>query len=195
MAVEGVEGVSISALIPPPLPARIRNPNFAFDTALWLVATGILLVVTITIDPTLRWVAALLLLAGATATAFYYLSWRRADLLVSRGGVELGGMFRRHSFTWVKIDHFAIREPSRRTPLMLTFRPWADQAELTLVAGSTLRVRALQPWHGVTAFIYFTISRPTKQDHIVKWLNELRRTSTRHGSGVGGIGIPGGARY
>jgi hypothetical protein len=161
------------------LPASFRNPNFARAGAEWFVLAGLLLAATLAVNSAYRWIAAALCVGSAMASAFYFLSWRHADLEVTREGVAVGGVFRQHSLTWGQIVRFEIREPARRTLFMLAFHWWADQATVRLVDGSRLRVRALEPWHGFTAISYFAITRHTKSDEAVDRLNDLLRDASR----------------
>jgi hypothetical protein len=116
-----------------------------------------------------------------TLSAHYLLSWRRATLTASADGVVIGGIYRRRYLRWDQIARFEIREPHKRTPFMLAFAWWIDQAKVVLRDGSSARIRAIEPWHGFTDVTYFSIRKHTDADETVKWLNaERTRRSDSH---------------
>jgi hypothetical protein len=64
---------------------------------------------------------------------------------------------------------------------MLAFAWWIDQAKVVLKNGSSLRLRAIEPWHGFTALTYFSIQRVTDADRTVEALNaRLRERQVGH---------------
>jgi hypothetical protein len=86
-------------------------------------------------------------------------------------------MWGSRTLVWDDIQRFEIRSPTLRTPFMLAFRWWADQAHVVLRDGTKHRIRAIEPWHGFTVLTYFSISSWTKADMNVETLEELRQTS------------------
>ena len=165
------------SVLNPRLPARVQNRTFAKLGVQGTVVTTVLLLTLIPVHGYFLLFDTLLGLASAAATVFYIASWHQADLRVSHTGVMIGGIFNRRAIPWRAIERFEIRGPVRRTPLVLAFRWWTDQAVVVLTGGSTVRVRALEPWHGFTALSYITTPAPPKPDETIDWLNELRRQS------------------
>jgi len=104
------------------------------------------------------------------------------DLVVSEDGLTLGGVRRSRQLGWDDIARFEILDPGGRTPFMLAFAPWRDQAQAVLHDGTRVRLRAIEPWHGFTALTYFAIQRGSKADQTVESLNDVlarRRSATR----------------
>jgi hypothetical protein len=93
--------------------------------------------------------------------------------------LTLGGVRRSRHIGWDDISRFQIRDPQRRTPFMLAFAPWRDQAQAVLLDGTPVRLRAIEPWHGFTALTYFPVGRVTNADRTVESLNAVlaRRNS------------------
>jgi hypothetical protein len=159
------------------LPARVQNRTFAKLGAQGVVVSTVLLLTLIPVHGYFLLFDALLGLTSAAVTVFFIASWHQADLRVSHTGVMIGGIFNRRAIPWRSIERFEIRGPVRRTPLVLAFRWWTDQALVVLIGGSTLRVRALEPWHGFTALSYITTPRKSLPDETIDWLNEIRQQS------------------
>ena len=106
-------------------------------------------------------------------SVYYLLARQRVDLVVSQEGLSLGGVRRSRQIGWDEVARFQILDPRRRTPFMLAFAPWRDQAQAVLLDGSTVRLRAIEPWHGFTALTYLAVQRVTDADRTVESLNAL----------------------
>ncbi len=156
------------------LPRRLHNSNFLRAVFEWAIVAAFFWVATVSAADQTKWLPAALAAAATFVVVVYAISWAWADLLVSEDGVRVGGVFRRRSLRWDEIGSFAIREPWKRTPFMLSFAWWIDQARVTLVDGSRIRVRAVEPWHGFTVWTFVAIQRRTAADETVSWLNRLR---------------------
>jgi hypothetical protein len=127
-----------------------------------------------------------------TLSVYYLVSWRRATLTASPEGVVVGGIYGQWHIRWDEIARFEIRDPHKRTPFVLSFAWWIDEAQVVLRDGRSVRIRAVEPWHGFTALTYFTIRRHTEADEAVKWLNEARAShGDSHTSLPIGMGVLG----
>jgi hypothetical protein len=163
-----------------PIRHTIRNTNLLRAGLTFLLFGGPLLVVAAvsSVDPGgIVWALALILVGVG---ALYLASWRRVTLDVLRDGVRLGGVVRARVVRWADIGRFDIRGPGQRTPFMVAFIPWADEARIVLRNGSVRRIRPVQPWHGFTALTYASIRGGTSSDDVVAELNRhlqmVRRT-------------------
>jgi hypothetical protein len=150
----------------------LRNPNLANPAIAWLAIAGVVLIVGRTALPVLGW-AIVALFVGAGAIPL--VSWRRVTVRCEDSGITVSGITRSRFVPWRAIDHFEIRPPHRRTPFMLSFTWWLDQAAVVLRDGERIRLRAIQPRHGWTVLTYFRIIRRTPADEIVDRLNWLTR--------------------
>jgi hypothetical protein len=157
------------------LPRRIRNRNLKWVAIrasafalffLWLdLVSGFGLGVVLGL--------VLFLVPAATAVA-YFVSWKSDVLEVRIDGISIEGFRTKRSLLWSDIDRFTICEPAHRSLMMLTFRSWADQAAVVLCDGSTIKLRAVQPWHGFTIIGNVAVGSTTDIDHLIGRLNRLR---------------------
>jgi hypothetical protein len=99
------------------------------------------------------------------------LSWYSADLRTGTGGVVVGGLIRRRNYGWTDIDRFTILSPDHRGFLVQLWPP-IDRARLHLNDGTTVVIRALQPYHGYTIWNYFQLGGRVDADEIVDQLNK-----------------------
>ena len=158
------------------VPATFRNPNFLQAGIGWSIPAVVALVAAAGAGlPSGTAVAIVVVLGGLVA--YYFASWFRRTLRVFPDRIVIGHVFSHRDVPWDHVGEFAIREPPRRTPIMLAFHWWADEAEVTLTDGSVLRLAGLEPRHGITALSLFSIVRRTAADEAVEWLNDLRRRS------------------
>lgn len=166
---------SIDASVPP---RRFRNPNFLRAGLEWLLPAALSLLAVVAAPTNTKWLPGVPFAAALILSVYYLASWRRATFTASPGGVVIGGIHSQRHIRWDEIARFEIRDPHKRTPFMLAFAWWIDQAKVVLRDGSSARIRAVEPWHGFTALTYFSIGRHTEADEAVKWLNaECRRHS------------------
>lgn len=164
----------VMAPMDPTIPATIRNANFLKNGLVWLGLAAIALIANVASAFSAGWVGLVLLVIPAVVATACLALWRTYELAISKHGVRIGRPLKDLVLGWPDILRFEIREPARRTPFMLNFRPWADQARVVLADGTTHRVRAVQPWHGFTALTFFSITGPTAADAVVDTLNHLR---------------------
>ena len=158
---------------------RFRNPNFLRAGLEWLFPTAVFLFAVVAAPAATKWLPLVPFAAALIVSVFYLVSWWRATLTATPDGVVIGGIYGQRSIRWDEVARFEIREPHKRTPFMLAFAWWIDQAKVVLSDGRSARIRAVEPWHGFTALTYLTIQRHTEADETVKWLNEIRAS---HGS-------------
>ena len=81
---------------------------------------------------------------------YFATCWLRTVLYVDFDGVRLRDLTKQTWIGWDDIEAFSINDPADRTPFMLNFWPWRDQAQLLLTSGESMRVRAIEPRHGFT---------------------------------------------
>jgi hypothetical protein len=162
------------------LPARYTNTNFKRDAAPWFVLALLFLVPLVFAPIDAKWLPGVPFLITTSRAAYCMLAARRVDVVVTVDGITLHGVFRSRHVPWDQIERFEIREPWRRTPFMLTFRPWVDQARVRLVGGSSRRIRAIQPRHGLTSATYFSIQHYGDADGTIDALNDLRARYAEH---------------
>jgi len=155
-----------------------RNSNFLKAAVGWSVLAAVALGAYIAsgLPAGLTGIGIVTVLFGLAS--YYLASWSRRTLRVLPDRVVIGHVFSEREVPWSRVQRFTIREPSRRTPFMLAFHWWADEAKVTLTDGSVLRVAGVEPWHGFTALSYFTIARRTAADRTVDWLNEMQEKSS-----------------
>jgi hypothetical protein len=169
-----------------PLRRPLRNANLSKIGVLSLAVGAFLLVANVLSGFGLGWFGIGLLSVFALVGAVYMASWWRATVEVEDDGIRVGGLMRDRFVPWNEIDCFEIRAPHCRTPFMLAFGWWLDQAVARLSDGSVLKLRAIQPWHGFTVLTYFSVSSWTDADDVVETLNRLcqegRDRDTRRGS-------------
>ena len=159
------------------VPATFRNPNFLKAGIGWSVATLVALAVFVASGFPTGLTAITTVVVLCALSAYYVMSWFRRTLRVVPDGIVIGHWWSREDVPWARVGHFAIREPSRRTPFMLAFHWWADQAQITLTDGSVRRIAGVEPRHG-TIGGYFRSMRRSAADEAVDWLNGLARRST-----------------
>lgn len=162
------------------LPQQFRNWNFLRTGLVWLFLMALVLWATRAARDGSQWLGVVLVAGTAIVGACYVLSWWLADLVVFDRGVRVGHLLGTRFVSWEQVDRFEIRDPQRRTPFMLAFYWWADRARLRLRDGTTLRLRAIEPWHGFTGLTYLSISGPTDADEAVAWLNEVVAETLKH---------------
>jgi hypothetical protein len=153
------------------VPATFRNRNFAKNAA----ALAALALFFLWLNDASSWRlegfgVALVVVPGGLAV-FEGVSWWLARLRVEWDVVSVGGVFVRRRLRWQGIESFSIMEPADRTPFMLNFGCWRDQARVNLTDGSSHRVRAVQPFHGFTVVTFFAVSGETDADRVVDALN------------------------
>jgi hypothetical protein len=154
----------------------IRNPNFLkLGITMTAVAGAATLVV---VESGLGWPGIVFLGVVVAGALFYLASWWRCTLRVTSHGVVVGRMGRPLSFRWEDIQAFDIRAPEQRTPFMLFCHWWTDQGRALLRDGSCERIRAIEPWHGLTFLTYFSLSSVTSSDELIERLNILARRGT-----------------
>jgi hypothetical protein len=172
----GLDGVSVH------LPARFRNANFARASFDWAIPAVLFLVPLLFVPLAYKWFFGAVFVVTAALSVYYFAARQRVDLVISEDGLKLGGIRRSRQIDWDDIARFVIRSPQRRTPLMLAFAPWRDQAQVVLLDGTTVRLRAIEPWHGFTAMTYLGVQRVTNADRTVESLNAVltrRRSANR----------------
>jgi Bacterial PH domain len=133
---------SIDASVPP---RRFRNPNFLRAGLEWLLPAAVFLFVVVAAPATAKWLPAVPFAAALTLSVFYIVSWWRATLAASPEGVVIGGIYGQRHIRWDEIARFEIRDPHKRTPFMLSFAWWIDQAKVVLRDGRSARIRAVEP--------------------------------------------------
>jgi hypothetical protein len=163
------------------VPTTIRNWNFAKNS----LVVAVLAVGTLWADVRSHWGlgwfgVSLLAIFGVSAVSFGVLWWR-ASLRIEFDAVRVGGPIVTRRVAWDGIERFSIMAPSERTPFLLAFWPWRDQAHVALRDGASHRVWALQPRHGFTALTYYRIRARTDADRTVDWLNRFARTRSNLG--------------
>ncbi len=157
------------------LPQRIRNRNLRWVTILASAIALFFLWLDLVSSFGLGVVLGLaLFVVPATVAIVYFISWKYDVLEVRRDGISIEGFRGSRSIPWSEIDRFEIRGSARRSLMMLTFRPWADQAKVVLGNGSVVRIRAVQPWRGFTMFGKIAVGSRTHTDDVVAWLNRLQ---------------------
>lgn len=151
----------------------IRNRNFLKKSVYYLTLAVAMLALNIVSSFGLRWLGVVALVWFLAVSAWSFVRWRCTTLELGLDGIWIGGVFRSSLVPWGNISDFQIREPARRTPLMVSLYWWADQARVVLRDGTKRRLRAVQPYHGQMTISYFA---ETDADRIVADLNE-RATS------------------
>jgi hypothetical protein len=158
------------------LPVTFRNWNFAKSAVAYAVLALLLLWLNSVSAWGLEWLGIGLLGVAVAAMLFFAASWLLATLRVEFDSIRVGGLTTRSRFAWDEIESFSIMRPEDRTPFMLNFWPWRDQARLVLRNGDSRRVRAIEPRHGFTAVTIFRVQGQTDADQKVEWLNRFART-------------------
>jgi hypothetical protein len=158
------------------LPVTFRNWNFAKSAVVYAVLSGALLWLNLVSSWGLEWLGIALLAATIASTVYFAASWFMAVLYVDFDGVRLGDLTKRTCIGWDDIEAFSIMDPAGRTPFMLNFWPWRDQAHLVLTSGESMRVRAIEPRHGFTVLTLVMIRGVTGADQTVEWLNRFAHT-------------------
>jgi hypothetical protein len=95
--------------------------------------------------------------------------WRRATLRVDEEAVRVGGLRRERVVPFAEVASLSIRAPVERTLLVWMFARWKTQARLDLQDGSSLRIRAIQPWPSNWMW-----DRPEGADRLVDALDDYR---------------------
>jgi hypothetical protein len=114
------------------------------------------------------------------ATAlFYAVSWAKASLRVEHSHLSVGGVTKTRQFVWDQVGSISILPPVRRTPFLLTFCPWRDQALVELKDGRSYRIRGVQPRHRFTVMTYFTVDQLGPADTTVDSLDAFRERRTQ----------------
>jgi hypothetical protein len=163
----GPNGMSVS------LPTRFQNPNFARASFEWAVPAALFLFPLLFVPFAYKWFFGPVFLVTAGLSVYYFVARQRVDLVVSEDGLMLGGVRRHRRITWDEVARFEILDPRRRTPFMLAFAPWRDQAQAVVLDGRRVRLRAIEPWHGFTALTYLAVQRVNDADRTVESLNEI----------------------
>jgi hypothetical protein len=158
------------------LPVTFRNWNFAKSAIAFAILSGALLWLNLVSSWSLEWLGIGLQAATIAATVYFATSWLTAVLHVDFDGVRLRDLTKRTWIGWDDIEAFSIIDPADRTPFMLNFWPWRDQAQLLLTSGESKRVRAIEPRHGFTVLTLLMIRGVTGADQTVEWLNRFART-------------------
>jgi hypothetical protein len=158
------------------IPTTFRNWNFAKSTVAYAAISAALLCLNVVSSWRLAWLGIGLLTVAAAAALFFAASWFLAVLRVEFDHVRLGGLTKRCDIPWDAIEDFSIMDPGDRTPFMINFWPWRDQAHVLLRSGESRRVRAIEPRHGFTVLTYAMVRGDTDADQKVDWLNRFART-------------------
>jgi hypothetical protein len=98
-----------------------------------------------------------------------FVLWRRATLRVDSELVRVGGPVREQEVPWSDVSSFSIRDPVERTLFVWMLRPAQTYGRLNLRDGSSIRLRAVQPWPG-----NWTYDRPEGADRLIDALNAYR---------------------
>jgi hypothetical protein len=94
----------------------------------------------------LEWLGvAVQVILTAWAVALFVL-WRRATLQVDDASVQVGGFMHTTVIPWAEVSSFCIRDPEDRTLFVWVFAPRKTQGRLILRDGTSLRIRAIEPW-------------------------------------------------
>lgn len=158
------------------VPVTFRNWNFGKSTLMFALLAGLLAWMNVVSSWRLEWLGIGLLVAAVVGTLYFAASWWWATLSVDHDRVRVGGVVRRVTCEWGEIERFTIMRPDDRSPFMLAFWWWRDQARLVVRDGSSRRVRAIEPRHGFTVLTYVQIKDETDADQKVAWLNQLVET-------------------
>lgn len=127
----------------------------------------------------------------AAAALYYAASWAKASLRVEQDLLIVGDVFVTRRFVWDQVASCSILPPAGRTPFLLTFWAWRDQARVHLEDGRSYRIRGIQPRHGFTVVTYFTVNRLGPADRTVDALNAFRaRRAQLDPKGFRGRDIP-----
>jgi len=169
----GLDGVSVR------LPTRFRNPNFARASFDWAIPALLFLVPLLFVPLAYKWFFGAVFIVTSALSVYYFVARQRVDLVVAEEGLTIGGVRRTRQIAWDDVARFQIRDPRRRTPFMLSFAPWRDQAQAVLRDGTSVRLRAIEPWHGFPALTYVGVRRVSNADRTVESLNAVlaRRSS------------------
>jgi hypothetical protein len=167
------------------VPVTFRNWNFAKLAWSYLALSLIMYWVNSRSSYGLGWLGIGLQVAFVATSLFYAASWAKASLRVEHDVLCLGGVFKARQFVWDQVGSISIPPPVERTPFLLAFLPWRDQALVELKDDRSYRIRGVQPRHGFTVISYFTVNQRGPADATVDSLDAFRERRTRfHAEGV-----------
>jgi hypothetical protein len=167
MYVIGQKGVSV------PLPARFRNANSTRACFQWSILALLFLVPLLFVPLVYKWFFGALFVVTGAFSVYYFVARQHVDLVVSEDGLTLGGVRRSRQIGWGEIAKFQIWIRSVELRSCSRSPHGGIRGQAVLLDGSTIRLRAIEPWHGFTALTYLAVRRLTSADRTVQSLDTL----------------------